>query len=286
MGGCGPKNGYGTNEIVSPVNGPTDFVTHGRESSNSICKRNGIDTPNPFNYLNEAFPNSTFRFPRQGPTTPHYYKIIPTEFCDESGVFCSSNPSAGVGFPVRWCLRTNEAVQATVPSGKFTSGSNNGRNLCQATYEKERYIYPRYGNLERFEVSPSEYQNYANWYSYYRNRMLTMKTATGKSFALLDDNKRVGLKTINYNSSRFLPIKDFNTAQKNAFFNMLYSIQPSGGTPLREALSRAGRYFAGKSDGINSGMINNSSRLDPVQFSCQKNFSILSTDGYWNGNAG
>jgi hypothetical protein len=26
--------------------------------------------------------------------------------------------------------------------------------------------------------------------------------------------------------------------------------------------------------------------LDPVQYSCQKNFVILSTDGYWNGNAG
>jgi type IV pilus assembly protein PilY1 len=26
--------------------------------------------------------------------------------------------------------------------------------------------------------------------------------------------------------------------------------------------------------------------LDPVEYSCQKNFVILSTDGYWNGNAG
>jgi type IV pilus assembly protein PilY1 len=32
--------------------------------------------------------------------------------------------------------------------------------------------------------------------------------------------------------------------------------------------------------------LNNVVPLDPVQYSCQKNFVILSTDGYWNGSAG
>ncbi len=61
-------------------------------------------------------------------------------------------------------------------------------------------------------------------------------------------------------------------------------IQPrstNGSTPLREALSRAGRHFAGIQTGINDGMTG-----DPIQYSCQQNFSILTTDGYWNGNAG
>lgn len=35
-----------------------------------------------------------------------------------------------------------------------------------------------------------------------------------------------------------------------------------------------------------SGTLNGVTPLDPVQYSCQKNFVILSTDGYWNGNAG
>jgi type IV pilus assembly protein PilY1 len=52
-------------------------------------------------------------------------------------------------------------------------------------------------------------------------------------------------------------------------------------TPLREALSRVGRHYAGKRDKINDGMDD-----DPVQYSCQPNVSILSTDGYWNGNQG
>lgn len=252
----------------------------------SICRRNGLDTPNPFNYLNEGLPNSTFRFPLRGPTTPHYYNMIAKEFCDESGSVCSNNPASGTPIYVRWCLRSQDATSSTIPTGKFTSGSNNGRNICQATYVKGQYIFPRFGDLERVEVKTSEYQNFANWYSYYRNRMLTMKTSAGKSFSLLENDKRVGFKTINFNTSRFLPIRDFDSTQKQAFFNMMYSIEPSGGTPLRESLSRAGRYFAGKTDGINSGMINTTNRLDPMQFSCQKNFALLSTDGYWNGNQG
>ena len=130
-----------------------------------------------------------------------------------------------------------------------------------------------------------ERQNFANWYSYYRTRMLLMKSATGRAFVSIGEGYRVGFITINPGSpvlaSRYLAISDFNATQKSAWFNKLYSQDPSGGTPLREALSRAGRHFAGIQDGINSGMTG-----DPMQYSCQQNFSILTSDGYWNGNAG
>ena len=45
---------------------------------------------------------------------------------------------------------------------------------------------------------------------------------------------------------------------------------------MPEALSRVGRMYAGKTDDINKGMD------DPVQYSCQMNFVIVTTDGYWN----
>ena len=35
-----------------------------------------------------------------------------------------------------------------------------------------------------------------------------------------------------------------------------------------------------------AGQLNNYTPNDPIQYSCQQNFIILSTDGYWNGNAG
>lgn len=121
----------------------------------------------------------------------------------------------------------------------------------------------------------AEAQNFANWYSYYRTRMLTMKTAVGRAFTAIGSNYRVGFTTINYtgtdtNNAEFLNISDFDATQKTSWYSKLYAITPGNATPLRGALSKAGRIFAGK---LGS---------DPVQYSCQQNFSLLTTDGYWN----
>lgn len=127
--------------------------------------------------------------------------------------------------------------------------------------------------------------NFANWYSYYRDRLKMTKSAAGRTFVGLSDTYRVGFITINPNSpvtaSKFLTIADFDTTQKSNWFTKLYSQTTNGSTPLRTALSRAGRYFVGKTDGINQGMSG-----DPIQYSCQQNFNILTTDGYWNGTGG
>jgi Tfp pilus tip-associated adhesin PilY1 len=130
-----------------------------------------------------------------------------------------------------------------------------------------------------------ERQNFANWYSYYSNRMRTMKAAAGRAFVGMTDSKRIGFLTINPNSpvsaKKYTAVGSFDTAHKAEWFNLLYSQTTNGSTPLREALSRAGRYFANKTNGINTGMSD-----DPVQYSCQQNFSILTTDGYWNSEGG
>jgi type IV pilus assembly protein PilY1 len=124
--------------------------------------------------------------------------------------------------------------------------------------------------------------NFANWYSYYRTRMLTMKTSAGRAFKDVGSSYRVGYSTISYtgtdsNNAEFLKISDFDATQKALFYTKLYGAVPSGGTPLRAALSKAGRIYAGR-------LLTGAD--DPVQYSCQQNFTILSTDGYWNGAAG
>lgn len=124
----------------------------------------------------------------------------------------------------------------------------------------------------------NERENFANWYSYYRTRMLMMKTAVGHAFNILDQNFRVGFSTIGYRgfdseNKEFLKISEFNTAQKEKFYSKLYKAIPAANTPLRGALSKAGRIYAGK-------LLTGDS--DPLQYSCQRNYSILSTDGYWN----
>lgn len=126
-----------------------------------------------------------------------------------------------------------------------------------------------------------ETQNFANWFSYYRTRILTMKTAVGRAFAQLDANFRVGFSVTSEPGtdaarSGFLQIADFASEHRRKFYDQLYAVTPVSSTPLRAALSKAGRMYAGKLlTGAN----------DPVQYSCQQNYTILSTDGYWNADA-
>ena len=103
-----------------------------------------------------------------------------------------------------------------------------------------------------------------------------MKTATGRSFGALNGSDyRVGLMQISQTGAPTVPVGLFTGSQRTTWFNTLYGVSPSGSTPLRRALSEAGRYYAGKLGGT-----------DPMQYSCQQNFSILTTDGYWNTGTG
>jgi type IV pilus assembly protein PilY1 len=133
-----------------------------------------------------------------------------------------------------------------------------------------------------------EVTNFNNWYAYYSTRLNMTKTAAGRAFASIDESYRVGFITIfetsNMPASRFLAVNDYTggaTGQKAQWFTKLYAQTLSGSTPLRTALSRVGRYYANKTDGINTGMT-----ASPIQLSCQQNFAILSTDGYWNQGPG
>ena len=131
-----------------------------------------------------------------------------------------------------------------------------------------------------------ERTNFAVWYSFYRTRISLTKSAASLAFTPLTDTYRVGFITVRPNNlpasgtfdqSKYLAIDDFNSTQRTSWFNKLFSQIPRGSSPSREGLARVGRHYGGKQDGINLGMTG-----DPVQYSCQQNFTILTTDGYWN----
>ncbi len=125
-----------------------------------------------------------------------------------------------------------------------------------------------------------ELTNFANWFAYYRTRMMMAKTSIGRAFLSLGSDFRVGYKTINFNSADYLAVADFTTnvgEHKDQWYTKLYQTNPNGGTPLREALARAGRYYGDQNP--------NSMGASPITLSCQPNFAILATDGYWNGSS-
>ena len=186
----------------------------------------------------------------------------------------------------------------SVSTTAFSVGTVAGANLLTViTSERDSYPYPGTStkSAKRTDCAGTtctyaeEMTNYANWWAYYRTRMQTMKSATSNAFSTMDSATdvannvsrfRVGYMSINNNTAAdFLNLNEFKTTQKNDWFTKLFAANPSNSTPLRHALSTAGRLYAGN---LNGTTLNGSTVTDPLQFSCQQNYTILSTDGYWN----
>ncbi|MFM7505556.1 MAG: pilus assembly protein, partial [Rubrivivax sp.] len=132
-------------------------------------------------------------------------------------------------------------------------------------------------------ASAAAQQNFANWFSYYRTRMLAMKTAVSEAFRYIDGSFRVGLHTINSpaatgDTGAFLPVTAFSGTARTTWYERFQSQRMApGGTPLRAASERIGEYYrAGISPA--GGTV-----ADPIQYSCQQNYHLLTTDGEWNG---
>ncbi len=126
-------------------------------------------------------------------------------------------------------------------------------------------------------------QNIANWYQYARRRSFVVKGALGTVITTNPEN-RYGLNFINNSSFDFnsgttsfinVPTGTSGFSSHNSsLLQGLYDLDWGAlGTPLREGLDRVGQYF------------DNNSSNDPIQYECQQNFSVLLTDGYWNGLA-
>lgn len=135
-------------------------------------------------------------------------------------------------------------------------------------------------------TTSSALTDFANWYSYYSFRINMMKTATGLAFKNIDGNYRVGFATMNNNGGtdflNLAPFADTTTpasTQRTNFYAKLYATIPSSFTPLLQALSSVGLMYAHK---LPSNQLNTVAANDPIEYSCQQNFAILSTDGYWN----
>ncbi len=177
------------------------------------------------------------------------------------------------------------SVTATAFSGGPAPGSEVQTNIVSTTTS---YPYPgtTAKAVTRTDCAGAtctyqeEMTNYANWWAYYHTRMQAMKTSVSRAFKQIDNRFRVGFSTISYtgatDGTKFLHVDTFELAHKNSWYTKLFASNPSSYTPLRGALSKAGQLYAHVAPFA--------SATDPIQYSCQQNFTILSTDGYWNTN--
>lgn len=135
-----------------------------------------------------------------------------------------------------------------------------------------------------------EIQNFANWYTYYRSRILAARAGVGRAFAMQGNGMRVGFGAINKGSTTvdnvstetvITGVRKFENTDRTNFFNNLYGYtMPSAGTPLRAAMDDVGKYFSRTDDRGPWGETPGST--GGTQFSCRQNYHILMTDGYWS----
>lgn len=157
-----------------------------------------------------------------------------------------------------------------------TSLSNAG---CNSTWTNCTFATPT-GRSEGDELT-----NYATWYSYSRTRTKLAKGAASEAFGQIGSNIRVGYDSIWNRSSYDIPVGtnngQFTSTNRSTWFARLQGATASGGTPLKGALQRAGKYYEQTGSGGPWGPESGSNQL-----SCRQSFSILTTDGYWNSDSG
>ncbi|MEP7181564.1 MAG: PilC/PilY family type IV pilus protein [Betaproteobacteria bacterium] len=134
----------------------------------------------------------------------------------------------------------------------------------------------------------AEMTNYANWFTYYRTRILATKTTTSLAYqsANLDDF-RMSLQTLSngFAQSSFVNLAAFDPAgHRKTWYDALFKVNIAMGveTPNLDAIVRIGEWFRTGASGSLSGSTD--PLFDP-KLTCQKNYHILFTDGITNQSA-
>ena len=141
-------------------------------------------------------------------------------------------------------------------------------------------------NWEWVALPAAQQANFANWYSYYRNRQMAAISSVSRAFAPFDQNVRVAWQNINSNqinaTTKIYKFADgADTANvRTRFYDWLFAIPASGGTPNQAAAVLAGDFFT-RATGTDTNPYWD--RDLNRELSCRQNFHIQMTDGLWNG---
>ncbi|WP_163833660.1 pilus assembly protein [Spartinivicinus ruber] len=137
-------------------------------------------------------------------------------------------------------------------------------------------------------AAPEIQQNFANWFAYYRSRNLVAKGGLGFVIEGMS-NARVGFTSINTKDNNFR-VKSLNTSvlsgAKKELLDKIYGTPiPQYGTPLRQNLRDVGKYYACES-GNRFDASGSDCPIQPAPIgTCQQNYTLLMTDGFYNGGS-
>ncbi len=253
-----------------------------------------------------------------GNYSPYWVRIF-SQYDLDDRLFCASYNSQAYNQNIEYQPWKLESSGSRAPQSDpkkalidYALGYN-ASNMVDLTDSRADFSYyidkERSCDFERkvIDLTSAEQQNYANWFTYYRDRLSVGKAA---SLELLTGTQyRTGFLTINpnANTAQRVGVDGIitqilntvsgllssvtggvlgNTSTNSHFDELRAAIEKSvissensyRGTPLREALYRAGEYYAGRYSRLGSSPILSADEGGM----CQQNFTILVTDGFWN----
>jgi type IV pilus assembly protein PilY1 len=185
---------------------------------------------------------------------------------------------------------TPTVVSPETAMGCTVHASNNGwKNCTDITFSGDAGT-----KVRALGGANGEKQNYANWYQYYRTRLKAAKAGGSEVFASLDENYRVGVMGLYPDGAdaqisggsmdKIIPVDTngglFVGTNRKSWFDHLHGMRAILSTPLRQALDAAGKYYS--SDNAYRSKVGS----EVTYLACRQNFTILTTDGYWNNMFG
>ncbi|EIM02863.1 pilus assembly protein [Rhodanobacter denitrificans] len=271
----GGESGYnGGNSSDNIAYSPNTFQTavYDYVSSND-CKYYYGNQSGSFDYRYKTYN----RYYSSGLCTIYYNRVF-------SGYFqYSTGPASGL-YVVHYVAATDCGTQANCVTASDTSGA--------AAPNKDAA-----GNMLKAQngTALTAGQNIANWFAYYHTRILMAKSGVMDAFSSVDAAYRIGFGSINGNNNGNLPalnaaygsnnnqiaqVVPFGNGasgtQKASFWKWIAGGKANNSTPLRRSLDAVGRYYQTAQPWQTSASEN-------TELACRQSYTILTTDGFWNG---
>lgn len=240
----------------------------------------------------------------------------------------STKNFTGTSYYGTWYCGQGDRLPLGYGGGPYYWRLKSGVNIGTVANPNTGNLYNA-NNWEVVAVPSSQYQNWANWWAYYRTRNLMTRTSLSRVFGTLGattadgdfgSSLRVAWQNINDGDfkldsdaiitslidvpgcdasstdpkdvQRAGAVKTAPDCYRTAFFNWIFQVGASGGTPDRASTIRAGKFFErGKGNTGGTGDLRDpywqpptTSGADGLELACRQNFHMLVTDGYWNEN--
>lgn len=282
------RSDYGS--VVVTTNSPTISPNTGSLSSNTAVDTNtGAVTAN--RSMEITINNTTGG---SGTAGLNYSVLDPSGATKCSGTLARGANTTCAVFPTDAGVYKVRVQRANAVTTSYSFTNLRTSTTCDGVFTSWGWINCT-DNTPGTRTVAEETANFATWYSYYRTRIKTAKGGAAEAFNTQGNKVRVGYRSLHGNGSANydIPVTDGNdgrfvnndgtngnpsTNSRAVWFNRLFRASANNGTPLQSVLDGAGQYFQNTA---NTGPYGPEATAS--QLSCRQNFTVLTTDGYWNG---